>query len=551
MNHSVLKVHTSDNLIVALRDLSARETIHFEGETYYLPNAISAKHKFVTQDLAMGDPVTMYGVLVGKATQPIGRGEQVTTHNLKHLSEEFSTAQRKPYPAWQAPDIDRFRDRTFRGFRRSDGQVGTANYWLVVPLVFCENHNIQQLKTAFETALGYALPDTYQRQVTDLVKMYHSGQTDFDGYRPTSGKVYADPTDRLFKNIDGVKFLTHQMGCGGTNQDSERLCALFAAYANHPNVSGITVLSLGCEKSQFHILQKEIRFRNPNFDKPLLFFRQQSYGHEFEMMSDAIRETFKGLMTINRLEREDVPVSHLTIGLKCGGSDGFSGISANPVLGHLSDMLIALQGKTLLSEFPELCGVEQELIDRCISEEKAAKFEVLMRTYATQAAASGAGFDMNPSAGNIKDGLITDAIKSAGAAKKGGTAPITDVLDYADIARVPGLQLVCTPGNDVLSTTGMAAAGANILLFTTGLGTPTGNPVCPTVKISTNSTLAQRMSDIIDFDCGAIITGAKTIRETAEELLEYCIRLASGEIQTKAQLLGQDDFIPWRQGVNL
>lgn len=174
-----------------------------------------------------------------------------------------------------------------------------------------------------------------------------------------------------------------------------------------------------------------------------------------------------------------------------------------------------------------------------------------MRDYAAKAEAVGAGFDMNPSAGNIKDGLITDAIKSAGAAKKGGAAPIADVLNYTEVVKEHGLQLVCTPGNDVLATTGQAAAGATITLFTTGLGTPTGNPICPIVKVSTNTKLAQKMPDIIDFDCGAIIDGEKTIEQTAEELLEYCIELASGTIKTKAQLLGQDDFMPWKRGVSL
>jgi len=220
-------------------------------------------------------------------------------------------------------------------------------------------------------------------------------------------------------------------------------------------------------------------------------------------------------------------------------------------LGHLSDTVVALGGTTYLAEFPELCGVEQELIDRCVTEEKAKKFEMLMRDYSAKAEAVGANFDMNPSAGNIKDGLITDAIKSAGAAKKGGSAPIADVLNYTEISTESGLHLVCTPGNDVLATTGQAAAGATITLFTTGLGTPTGNPICPVVKVSTNTRLATKMPDIIDFDCGPIIEGAKTIEQTADELLEYCIDLASGKFKTKAQQLGQDDFMIWKRGVSL
>jgi altronate hydrolase len=237
--------------------------------------------------------------------------------------------------------------------------------------------------------------------------------------------------------------------------------------------------------------------------------------------------------------------------LECGGSDGFSGISANPAIGHTSDLVAALGGITMLSEFPELCGVEQELLNRCESEELANKFAYLMKAYNDKAVAVGSGFDMNPSPGNIKDGLITDAIKSAGAAKKGGTSPVTDVLDYTEKANKAGLNLLCTPGNDVESTTALAGSGATIILFTTGLGTPTGNPITPTIKLSSNSTLAKKMSDIIDIDTGTIISGEDTIESKGEEILEYVIKVASGEITPKAVLLGQDDFIPWKRGVSL
>ncbi|GAB2603440.1 UxaA family hydrolase [Spirosoma areae] len=556
MRQTVLKINPSDNVIVALRTLEAGEMIDYDGERYTLPRPIAAKHKFVTDDLAIGDPVTMYGVLVGKATQPIARGEQITTFNLKHESDDYSVDKRKPRTNWQAPDVSKWVDRTFMGFPRSDGQVGTANYWLVIPLVFCENRNILKLKDAFDKALGYAFPDTYLKQTEDLVTLYKTGGANaVNAYNPTTQGETSGPQP-LFKNLDGIKFLTHESGCGESNQESAVLAALFAGYAHNANVAGITVLSLGCQKTQFSDLKNEINSRNrnggpPRFDKPILFFEQQAYGTEFAMLSAAIRETFMALVEANKHERQPAPLSKLNIGLKCGGSDGFSGLSANPVLGHLSDMVVALGGTTYLAEFPELCGVEQELIDRCVNEDKARKFETLMRDYASKAEAVGAGFDMNPSAGNIKDGLITDAIKSAGAAKKGGSAPIADVLNYTEIAREPGLHLVCTPGNDVLATTGQAAAGATLTLFTTGLGTPTGNPICPVVKVSTNTRLARNMPDLIDFDCGAIIDGEKTIVETAGALFDYCIDLASGSYKTKAQLLGQDDFMPWKRGVSL
>jgi altronate hydrolase len=213
--------------------------------------------------------------------------------------------------------------------------------------------------------------------------------------------------------------------------------------------------------------------------------------------------------------------------------------------------LVALGGKSILAEFPELCGVEQELVNRCVEEEKANKFLKLMKAFEKSVVDAGSGFDMNPSPGNIKDGLITDAMKSAGAAKKGGTSPVQDVLDYGEYVTKPGLTLLNTPGNDVESTTAMVGSGATIVLFTTGLGTPTGNPIAPVVKVSSNSHLAQKMSDIIDIDCGPVIEGKKSIEEIGDDILEYIIDVASGNILSKADALGQDDFIPWKRGVSL
>ena len=237
--------------------------------------------------------------------------------------------------------------------------------------------------------------------------------------------------------------------------------------------------------------------------------------------------------------------------MKCGGSDGFSGISANPAIGYVSDLLAALGGTTILSEFPELCGVEQGLIDRSVNPEVADRFIRLMRDYGARAKAVRSGFEMNPSPGNIRDGLVTDAMKSAGAARKGGTSPVTAVLDYPEYGSGSGLHLQCTPGNDVECVTAQVGAGASVVLFTTGLGTPTGNPVAPVVKISTNSDLAGRMQDIIDVDTGSVIAGDKTIEQMGETILELVVRVASGEVRTKAESLGQDDFIPWKRGVSL
>ena len=580
MKNIVLKVHPKDNVIVALRNLEAGELIEFEGQTYQILESVEAKHKFYTEDIPQGGAVTMYGVLVGKVTMDVKRGGLMTTANLHHAADPY--ACRGVQYKWTPPDVSKWKDRTFMGYHRSDGRVGTANYWLFIPTVFCENRNLDVIREALHNELGYAVTEKYKAFTRGLVEEYRGGgQVTSDEGQGTreegrgnsqgqgtreegrgnsqaqgtseEGQVTSDKGQgtRVFKNVDGIKFLNHQGGCGGTRQDSAILENLLAAYADHPNVGGITILSLGCQHLQLDAFVETIRKRNPSFDKPILTFEQQAGRTEEELIQAAIRETFKGLIDINKQERKPAPLDKLTVGVKCGGSDGFSGISANPAVGYFSDLLVAIQGKILLAEFPELCGAEQELIDRSTSQATAEKFISLMDAYSAQAEQVGSGFHMNPSPGNIRDGLITDAIKSAGACKKGGTSPVVDVLDYTEPATKPGLSLVCTPGNDVEATTGKAASGATLILFTTGLGTPTGNPVCPTIKLATNSKLARRMADIIDIDCGPIVEGDKTIEEMGEEILEYCIRAASGEVIPKAVQLNQDDFIPWKRGVSL
>lgn len=546
MKRQVVKMHPKDNVLVALTNLAKGENIFFNEETFILQDAIKAKHKFFTSNLAAGDEVIMYGVLVGKAQYAIAKGGLMTTDNIKHAADPY--AFRKVDFKWQPPNVDKYKNKTFNGYKRKDGRVGTANYWLFVPTVFCENRNMDVIREALHNELGYAVSDKYLQYTSQLLKAYQQGES-IDAVSVQLTPVHT--ANRVFKNVDGIKFLNHQGGCGGTRQDAATLSALLAAYANHPNVGGVTVLSLGCQNLQTQDFIADVKKQNPDFDKPLFIFEQQQSQSETQLVADAIKKTFEGLIEINKQERTPAPLSELCVGVKCGGSDGFSGVSANPAVGYTSDLLVALGAKVLLAEFPELCGAEQNLIDRCTTEAAAQKFIYLMKTYDELAHTVGSGFHMNPSPGNIKDGLITDAMKSAGAAKKGGTSPVTDVLNYTERATKPGLNLVCTPGNDVEATTGKAASGATLILFTTGLGTPTGNPVCPVIKVATNAALAKRMKDIIDIDCGPIIGGEKTTEEMGEEILEYCIKAASGEIIPKAVQLNQDDFIPWKRGVSL
>jgi altronate hydrolase len=550
MNHRVTKVHPDDNVLVALTNLEEGEKIKFDGNEYQLPNRVPAKHKFVINDLQPGDEVKMYGVLVGKAEKAIPKGGVITTANLKHAGNGFTIGERKLQ--WKKPDVSKFQNKTFLGYHRSDGKVGTANYWLVIPMVFCENRNLEVLREALVNELGYGRNHTNKIEVTKLIELYKSGKTvDEILQADVVSKQQETKKQRLFPNVDGIKFLTHDGGCGGTRQDAQALCGLLAGYITHANVAGATILSLGCQNAQVQILQEEIAKRDKSFSKPFYMLEQQKIGTEKELISLAIKQIFAGLVLANQNERKPAPLSKLCIGLECGGSDGFSGISANPAIGYTSDLLVALGGSVILSEFPELCGVEQNISDRCVNEAIAQRFSTLMKTYAQRAKEAGSGFDMNPSPGNIKDGLITDAIKSAGAAKKGGTSPVVDILDYPEMVTKPGLNLLCTPGNDVESTTAEVGSGANIVLFTTGLGTPTGNPIAPVVKLSSNTTLFKKMNDIIDINTGTIIEGEETIEQVGERVLEYIIKVASGEIEISAVRHGQDDFIPWKRGVSL
>jgi len=545
----VLQLDARDNVLIALSDLKQGDAVEFNGSTYPLVSRVPAKHKFATEDLPVGTSIVMYGVLVGKAVRRVQRGEALTLENIRHEALPFH--DKSVEFRWKAPEVAPWKQRRFLGYKRSDGQVGTRNFWIVVPLVFCENRNILNLKQAFEEELGFAPEQNYRRQVAELAQLYREGKTELIRTHSPQQNGQRSESKKLFSQIDGIRFLLHEGGCGGTREDSDNLCGLIAGYIHHPNVAGATVLSLGCQNAQISILREQIKRRNPNLDKPLVILEQQKSGTESSMISDAIRRTFEELVEANKARRTEAELSKLCVGLKCGGSDGFSGVSANPAIGHTSDLLVALGARTVLSEFPELCGVEQGLIDRAVSKEVADRFIELMRDYSNRATAVRASFDMNPSPGNMRDGLLTDAMKSAGAAKKGGTSPVTAVLDYPEYSKSPGLNLQCTPGNDVECVTAQVGAGTSVVLFTTGLGTPTGNPIAPVIKLSTNSALAARMPDIIDIDTGAIVSGEATIDEMGEKILDLVVQVASGELQTKAEQKNQQDFIPWKRGLSL
>ena len=557
MPQSVLHLDPRDNVIVALATLEPGTEAHYgAGDTRGacpVAQTIPAKQKMALAALNPGDLIVMYGMVVGEVVAPIPRGGLLTTSNIRHRAGAYTTARHPA--ALHVPDASAWKSRTFLGYHRGDGQVGTRNYWIVIPLVFCENRNVEQMREALEEELGYGRANSaYRERVRKLIEQNRNGDSWSPTLSPKSGERLGrgvNEKGKIFPNLDGIRFLTHQLGCGGTRQDAQALCGLLAGYIHHPNVAGATVLSLGCQNAQVGLLLEELRARDTQMRKPVLIFDQQKLGTEAALMEKTIDETFAALTEADQARRAPAPLSALSVGLQCGGSDGFSGISANPTVGYVSDLVVGCGGKTMLSEFPELHGVEQELINRCASDELAERFAGLMQAYAARARAVQSDFAFNPSPGNIRDGLITDAIKSAGAARKGGVSPVSDVIDYPEYVRKPGLTLQCTPGNDVESVTAQVGAGCSIVLFTTGLGTPTGNPIAPVVKIATNSATAQRMNDIIDFDAGPIVAGEASASELGEKLLEFAIKVASGERLTYSEQRGQIDFIPWKRGVSL
>ncbi len=588
-----LVLHAGDDLAVALHDLAAHETVEAGGARLVLPQGVPAKHKFTTRDIPAGGLVRMYGVTVGRAVTALPAGTLVTTANLVHAVDPGKATWSPPAP-WPRPTLPPGLPVTFDGYHRGDGGVGVANVWLVVPLVFCENRNVDLLQAHLERQLGF-VPDAAERFDLRALAAGVAGGADgraldaipILGRAAGSGPAAADAEhgaqltrSPYFPNVDGVRFLRHEGGCGGTRGDSARLVRLLAGYLLHPNVGGATVLSLGCQNAQVAELLAVLAERGAPASlaaagpgvtagiygptspgeptgsgapapRRIVVAEQQAAGNEAQFLGDTLRQTVIGIGHVNRVTRAPAPVSALCLGLECGGSDGFSGITANPLLGTVSDWLVAAGGRSILAEFPELNGVEGELIGRCERAEDAERFARLMSTYAAAAERAGSGFAYNPSPGNIREGLITDAMKSAGAARKGGTAPISGVLDYTEPARRPGLHLLCTPGNDVESTTGLAGSGAQIIAFTTGLGTPTGNPVAPVLKVSSNSEIATRLADLVDFDAGELLGGRRNAEELAAAFWRKLIATASGTYATKAERLRQFDFIPWRQDLSL
>ena len=305
--HKLLKVHPADNVLVALTPLEKNAKVTYDGQEYTIQEIVKAKHKFAIVDLAPGDSIIMYGVLVGKAQEPIKKGGLISTANVKHAANDFNVGERKTN--WVEPDVRGYEGKTFNGYHRADGSVGTANYWVVVPMVFCENRNLDVLQQALVTDLGYGRNRSYQLQSQQLVELYRAGKSVEEILETDLHADYEGHTNqRLFPNVDGIKFLNHDGGCGGTRQDAQALCGLLAGYITHPNVAGATVLSLGCQNAQVSMLEEEIKKRSPQFSKPLYILEQQKIGTESAFLSEAIKQTFAGVILANQQQRQPAPL---------------------------------------------------------------------------------------------------------------------------------------------------------------------------------------------------------------------------------------------------
>jgi len=486
--------HPADSVAVALRDLDAGERVLVGTGEQHLVDAIPRGHKFALVAHGPGDPVVKYGERIGLATQGIAPGEHVHTHNLKTaLAGELAYGEQGAVQAVGAAEVL----GTWRGYRRADGRFATRNEVWLLPTVGC---------------------------VAPLVEM-----------------VAREASEIHRGRVDAVVGFGHPHGCSQLGDDLAGTRAALAALCDNPNAGGVVLVGLGCESNQLDDLVALVPERSRS---KLRIMRAQEPGDERERALALIEELVE---EIEICEREEAPASALAVGLKCGGSDAFSGLTANPLLGRFSDRLSASGGKLVLTEIPEIFGAEDALFARATSPEVFAEAGALLNRFKRYFLEQGQPVSENPSPGNIAGGITTLEEKSLGAVQKGGKAPLVDVLAYGGIAEKPGISLLEAPGNDAVSSTALSAAGATMILFTTGRGTPLGFPV-PTVKVASNSGLAQAKSGWIDFDAGRMLGGdADAVTEAFAQTL---LAIASGE-PTAAERGGQRVIALWKRGVTL
>ena len=490
----LIQIHPDDNVAVALEDIAQGETLSLEGASVTAAEKIQRGHKIALASIPAGVPVMKYGCAIGLSKEDIAPGQWVHVHNVRTgLSEGGEYEYRhKTY------DLPRVSPRTFRGFRRPDGRVGVRNELWIIPTVGCVNNIAQQLV----------------RENQHLVT----------------------------GNIEGLYAFPHPFGCSQMGDDHAQTRKLLAALARHPNAGGVLVLGLGCENLTMDQFKEELGEWNSDRVK---FLVCQEVKDESASGSALLKELAQ---YAGQFHREDIPASELVVGLKCGGSDGLSGITANPTVGRFSDRLIALGGSTVLTEVPEMFGAEPILLSRCESKAVFDKAVENIQDFKDYFTAHGQVVYENPSPGNKAGGITTLEDKSCGCVQKGGSAQIVDVLGYGETVTRKGLNLLSGPGNDLVSTTALTAAGAHLILFTTGRGTPFGAPA-PTVKISTNTALFEKKRNWIDFNTGTVAQG-ESLDCAGDRLLDYVLAVASGE-RTSAECRGAREISIFKDGVVL
>jgi altronate hydrolase len=491
---AAIRVHAEDNVAVALRPIAAGEQVEVAGRCLCVAEAIGQGHKIAVDQIGIGEIVRKYGWPIGRATAPVAAGAHVHSHNVETL---LSGVEGYYYdPAAAAPLLNAEQAR-FSGYRREDGRVGTRNEIWILPTVGCVSRTAERI-----AAIAHAR---------------HCGA------------------------VDGVYAFTHPFGCSQLGDDLAGTRSLLAALACHPNAGGVLIVGLGCESNQLDALIGEIP--------------EELRGRVRTLKAQSEEdETEAGLAIIDELvgkaagvAREPITLSELVVGLKCGGSDGFSGLTANPLVGRISDVVVGSGGTTVLTEIPEIFGAERMLMARAADRETFDALVAVVNGFKRYFLEHGEPVSENPSPGNIAGGITTLEEKSLGAVQKGGHAPVADVLRYGERVRRKGLSLLEAPGNDAVSSTALAAAGATMILFTTGRGTPLGFPV-PTVKIASNSALAARKKNWIDFDGGKVLD--EGLESAADGLLALITRIASGEA-TAAERNDEREIAVWKRGVTL
>lgn len=489
-----IKINENDNVAVALETIPENTTVSVDGAEVTTAVEIPAGHKFALADITAGTPVVKYGFRIGNATAAVKKGEWVHTHNLKTGLDDLLEYSYEPDFAEEKMT----EDASFMGYSRADGRVGVRNEIWIIPTVGCVNNVASRIA---ELSRG-------------LVR----------------------------ENIEAVCAFPHPYGCSQMGDDQEHTRQILANLINHPNAGGVLVLGLGCENSNIDVLKGYLGDINPDRVK---FLVAQECEDE---ISEGV-ELVKGLADYaGQFRREPVSVSKLIVGMKCGGSDGFSGITANPTVGRFSDILISKKGTTILTEVPEMFGAETILMNRCANEELFHKTVDLINDFKNYFKSHNQTIYENPSPGNKKGGISTLEDKSLGCTQKSGSAVVKGVLSYGDLVQTPGLNLLSAPGNDLVAATALAASGAQIVLFTTGRGTPFACPV-PTMKISSNSGLAGRKDNWIDFNAGVVAEG-ESLDAAGQRLFDEVVAIASGK-QVKSELAGFHDMAIFKQGVTL